>query len=49
LPAVVWMSMVCSAAGSAVWSVTLVMGIDVIGSVSYCRDREAERRARPAT
>jgi hypothetical protein len=43
------MSMVCSAAGSAVWSVTLVMGIDVIGSVSYCRDREAERRARPAT
>ena len=32
LPAVVWMSMVCSAAGSAVWSVTLVMGFDVIGS-----------------
>ena len=31
LPAVVWMSMVCSAAGSAVWSVTLVMGSDVIG------------------
>ena len=31
LPAVVWMSMVCSAAGSAVWSVTLVMGVDVTG------------------
>jgi hypothetical protein len=29
---VVWMSMVCSAAGSAVWSVTLVMGVDVIGT-----------------
>jgi hypothetical protein len=30
----VWMSMVCSAAGSAVWSVTLVMGVDVTGADS---------------
>src|SRR5271165_241773 len=30
LPAVVWMSTVCSAAGSALWSETLVMVVDAI-------------------
>jgi hypothetical protein len=42
LPAVVWMSMVCSAAGSAVWSVTLVMGVELSRGCRHTRIKPHE-------
>src|SRR5271156_5080172 len=42
LPAVVWMSMVCSAAGSAVWSATLVMGVELSRGCRHTRIKPHE-------